>query len=115
MPTGANYCWPPGRMIELTSGIVGSFDDHHQARISFLKSPPRHGPRLDDVTLQQTVIGRGNLSFGGDAANGVVLLRPVSWQQRATAIAQQRVVDVIRVESSGPVQLPQRRVPFLGY
>src|SRR6185369_17781738 len=68
---------------------------------------PRHRPRLNDMTLQQTVIGGCNLSIGSEAANRVVFLRPVSWQQRASTIAQQRVVDVIRVQSAGPVQLPQ--------
>src|SRR4030095_4652562 len=114
-PSWTNHGRPTRRMTELISGIVWSFDDHHQARGSFLKSPPRHRPRLNDMTLQQTVIGGCNLSIRSEAANRVVLLGPVSWQQRASTIAQQRVVDVMRVQSAGPVQLPQRCVSLVRY
>lgn len=112
-PARADDSRAAGGMGELVRGVIGRFDNDHHRGFALLETPPRHRPRLDDVALQEAVVGGNDFSIF-DGTNRVILLRPIARQQISLAVAEDGVIGVARVGRPRPIELAHCGGVFLG-
>ena len=105
-----------GRMRELIGGVVGGLDDDHHGGGAAFKTPPRHGPILDDMALDNAVVGLAGVAahVGVGGAHGKIGMRPVARKKIAFVVAKDGVIHVAGIEGFRPIKSAQNGVAFGG-